>query len=55
VLGVANAYVGMTHSPQAPLNPEQALHRILQAAGSRFDPDVVEEGLRVAVNGQSSR
>jgi putative nucleotidyltransferase with HDIG domain len=43
VLGVANAYVGMTHSPQAPLNPEQALHRILQTAGSRFDPQVVEE------------
>jgi len=42
VLALANAYVGMTHSPSQPLTPEQALHRLRQAAGSRFDPEVVE-------------
>jgi putative nucleotidyltransferase with HDIG domain len=41
VLGVANAYVGMTHSAHPPLTPTQALTRLSQAAGSRFDPDVV--------------
>jgi hypothetical protein len=42
LLALANAYVGMTHSPTQPLTPEQALHRLRQAAGSRFDPRAVE-------------
>jgi len=48
VLALANAYVGMTHSPSQPLTPEQALHRLRQAAGSRFDPEVVEAAVRSA-------
>jgi len=42
VLALANAYVGMTHSPTGPLRPEQALQRLRQTAGARFDPRVVE-------------
>jgi len=32
----------MTHSAHPPLPPTQALARLQQAAGSRFDPKVVE-------------
>ncbi len=42
VLALANAYVGMTHSAHPPLAPHQALHRLLKAAGSRFDPALVQ-------------
>jgi len=43
VLSIANAYIGMTHShAQAPLTPEQALSRLRQGAGSRFDPELVD-------------
>jgi len=42
VLALANAYVGMTHSAHPPLSPPQALHRLQQAAGSRFDPRLTE-------------
>jgi len=41
LLSLANAYVGMTHS-HPPLPPNQALSRLHQAAGSRFDPALVE-------------
>ena len=41
VLALANAYVGMTHSPAQPLTPDQAISRLKQAAGSRFDPEMV--------------
>ena len=51
VLALANAYVGMTHAPELPLTPQQALGRIQQAAGSRFDPGLVELAQRVAANG----
>jgi putative nucleotidyltransferase with HDIG domain len=46
VLALANAYVGMTHSAHIPLTPHQAISRLRQAAGSRFDPTLVEEILR---------
>jgi len=43
LLALANAYVGMTHSSADPLlSPQQALSRLRQAAGSRFDPNLVE-------------
>ena len=43
LLAIANAYVGMTHPlAPAPLSPQQALSRLRQAAGSRFDPQLVE-------------
>jgi len=42
VLALANAYVGMTRSAHPPLPPPQALARLQQAAGSRFDPLLVE-------------
>lgn len=43
ILALANAYLGMTRSHlQAPLTPEQAVSRIRQGAGSRFDPALVE-------------
>ena len=43
LLSLANAYVGMTCSTtQLPLPPQQALSRLSQAAGSRFDPALVE-------------
>ena len=47
VLALANAYVGMTHSPHTPLTPERALTRLRKAAGSRFDPRLITalEGL----------
>ncbi len=47
VLALANAYVGMTHSPEAPLTSERALRRLRKAAGSRFDPSLLPtlEGL----------
>jgi len=38
VLSLANAYAGMTPT----LSPSQALSRLRQAAGSRFDPRLVE-------------
>jgi len=38
LLSIANAYVGMGDT----LTPEQALTRLRQAAGSRFDPGLVE-------------
>jgi hypothetical protein len=42
LLALANAYAGMIHHPSTPcLNPQQALDRIRQAAGSRFDRDLV--------------
>jgi putative nucleotidyltransferase with HDIG domain len=41
VLALANAYVGMTHSANPSLSPHQALHRLQQAAGSRFDPTLI--------------
>ena len=42
LLALANAYAGMTHHPSTPcLNPQQALARIRQAAGSRFDAELV--------------
>ncbi|MCJ7751006.1 MAG: HD domain-containing protein, partial [Armatimonadetes bacterium] len=41
VLALANAYVGMTHSPHAPLTPQRAIARLRQAAGSRFDPVLI--------------
>jgi len=40
LLSLANAYVGMTHSPAQPLSPEQALARLRKAAGARFDPEM---------------
>ncbi|MCJ7751789.1 MAG: HD domain-containing protein, partial [Armatimonadetes bacterium] len=43
VLALANAYVGMTHSPHAPLTPQGAITRLRQAAGSRFDPVLIRE------------
>jgi HD-GYP domain-containing protein (c-di-GMP phosphodiesterase class II) len=48
VLALANAYVGMTHSAHPPLPPPQALGRLQQAAGSRFDPKVVEAAAALA-------
>ena len=50
VLALANAYVGMTHSPNAPLTPPRAIARLRPAAGSRFDPALVAalEGLLCA-------
>jgi len=43
ILALANAYLGMTRSHlQASLTPEQAVSRIRQGAGSRFDPTLVE-------------
>ncbi len=45
VLALANAYVGMTHSTQIPLTPTQAISRLHQAAGSRFDPRLVRDVL----------
>jgi len=48
ILALANAYLGMTRSHmQAPLAPEQAVSRIRQGAGSRFDPALVEVLARV--------
>ena len=42
LLTLADAYAGMTHSPLSPnLSPSQALSRLRQAAGSRFDPELV--------------
>jgi hypothetical protein len=42
MLAVANAYVGMTQgNGSAPLPAAQALLRLRQAAGSRFDPEMV--------------
>jgi len=38
LLSLADAYVGMS----GPLSPAQALSRLRQAAGSRFDPELVE-------------
>jgi len=43
VLALANAYVGMTHSPHAPLTPQGAIVRLRKAAGSRFDPALIRE------------
>jgi len=40
VLALANAYVGMTHSPNQSLTPHQALTRLRKAAGARFDPEL---------------
>ena len=51
VLALANAYVGMTHSPQLPLTPQQAINRLRQAAGSRFDPGLVEITEHIVANG----
>jgi putative nucleotidyltransferase with HDIG domain len=43
LLALANAYVGMTHSSAHPLlSPERALSRLRQAAGSRFDPALLQ-------------
>jgi putative nucleotidyltransferase with HDIG domain len=42
LLSLANAYVGMTSSTtHPPLPPPQALSRLTQAAGSRFDPSLL--------------
>jgi putative nucleotidyltransferase with HDIG domain len=42
ILALANAYLGMTRShTQASLTLEQAVSRICQGAGSRFDPHLV--------------
>ena len=41
VLALADAYVGLTHTTHPPLTPQQALHRLSQAAGSRFEPEMV--------------
>ncbi len=43
VLALANAYVSLTHSPHAPLAPPQAISHLHQAAGSRFDPELVAQ------------
>jgi putative nucleotidyltransferase with HDIG domain len=51
VLALANAYVGMTHAPAQPLTPEQAITRLRQAAGSRFDPELVHITEQIAANG----
>ncbi|MFB3879998.1 MAG: HD-GYP domain-containing protein [Armatimonadota bacterium] len=40
VLALANAYVGMTYSPNQSLTPTQALSRLRKAAGARFDPEI---------------
>jgi len=45
ILALANTYVGMTHSAQPTLSPEQAILRIRQASSARFDPVVVVETL----------
>jgi len=45
VLALADAYIGMTHSAQPTLSPEQAIRRLRQASTSRFDPVVVGETL----------
>ncbi len=42
VLALADAYVGLTHTTHPPLTPQQALHRLSQAAGARFEPELVE-------------
>jgi hypothetical protein len=42
LLTVANAYVGMTRTASPQLTPAQAVGRIRQASGSRFDPELVE-------------
>jgi hypothetical protein len=49
VLALANAYAGMTHSAQTPLTPPQAISRLQQAAGSRFDPELVAEVVSMAL------
>ncbi len=51
VLALANAYVGMTHAPDLPLTPEQALRRLRQAAASRFEPGLVELAERILADG----
>jgi putative nucleotidyltransferase with HDIG domain len=43
VLALADAYVGLTHSPLPPLPLSQTLSLLQQAAGSRFDPELVAE------------
>jgi HD-GYP domain-containing protein (c-di-GMP phosphodiesterase class II) len=54
LLALANAYVGMTHSSAAPLlTPHQALSRLQQAAGSRFDPSLIN-ALAAASSGSRS-
>ncbi len=41
LLALANAYVGMTYSALPRLSPTQAIGRLRQASGSRFDPRLV--------------
>lgn len=51
LLALANAYVGMTHSSAHPLlSPANALSRLRQAAGSRFDPALLEVLAAVLLN-----
>jgi putative nucleotidyltransferase with HDIG domain len=54
LLALANAYVGMTHSPHAPLTPDRALSRLRQAAGSRFDPGLIVELAAVVLVSRSA-
>jgi hypothetical protein len=42
LLSLANAYVGMTHSACPRLTAGRAMGRLQQAAGSRFDPELVD-------------
>jgi hypothetical protein len=42
LLALANAYVDMTRSTSPPLDPAEAISRLRQAAGSRFDPELVQ-------------
>ena len=51
VLALANAYVGMTHAPTQPLSPDQAIARLSQAAGSRFDPELVQLAYQLTAEG----
>lgn len=43
ILALADAYLGMTNTHlHAPLSPEQAMAKIRQGAGARYDPALVE-------------
>ncbi|UCC67563.1 MAG: hypothetical protein JSV79_10620, partial [Armatimonadota bacterium] len=53
LLALANAYVGMTHSSASPpLTPHQAISRLRQAAGSRFDPHLLQTLDEVSVSSE---
>jgi len=54
LLALANAYAGMTQHPSTPcLNPREALDRIRQAAGSRFDAELVETAMSLLLPASS--